>query len=282
MAAGGFRCLHKVAYAIASKATRATVYAFTYKRRAQRPTKSHMSNFFSTYSSAMEIPSIIMRPLPNAVTYDLSSSNHVTITLPAGSTWSSGLHWHEQHVEYLRVVKGRVRVRLGNLVQIIAAGDEEIKTTTTPEVRVNKHVRHEWSRAEAEGEEVVVVERTEPQDGEKAIFFWNLNGVILDVQQKGSNDVQTRWLGRILTNVRVNLSLFVMFRALDNFPVFLDMSGSNGSLARMMEWLLTHVLLEAAAMLAWVWGVEPVQRRYTPGDVFGKWQLRWNRQQKTE
>lgn len=234
-------------------------------------------------SNDPEIPSIIKRGLPNAVTYDLSAPDHVTITLPTGSTWSSGLHWHERHVEYLLVVQGAVRVRLGDMVHVISAATDDVK-----EIRVDRHIRHEWSRADPDGEDVVVTERTEPQDGEKALFFWNLNGVILDAQaeagkqrsqQKSMLAVYTAWLWQVWADLRVTLSLFVIFRSLDNFPVF-DISRAVSStlltpikpeLGVWAEWCLTHLVLGAAAALAWAWRIEPVRREYTPDDVYRKW-----------
>ena len=122
-----------------------------------------------------KIPSVIERPLPNGVIYDMSTVGHVRITLPKSSTWSSGLHWHETHDEYLRVVKGTIRVRLGDSRQVISATDGN-----QPEIKVPRYAWHEWQRAAPDGEEVVVIERTDPDDNDKAIFFWNLNGVILN------------------------------------------------------------------------------------------------------
>ncbi|MCJ1233927.1 hypothetical protein MMC14_001885 [Varicellaria rhodocarpa] len=108
--------------------------------------------------------SLITRSWPNAVIYDLTHPSHTKITLPRGSTWSSGLHWHETHIEYLRVLKGSVRVRLGDTFSIISvskAGDNK-----PVDVKVDQYQMHEWSRADLDGEEVVVVERTDPVDGE--------------------------------------------------------------------------------------------------------------------
>ncbi|OJD35203.1 uncharacterized protein BKCO1_1800049 [Diplodia corticola] len=225
-------------------------------------------------SGDAKLTSVIKRPLPDAVTYDLSHSDYVVVTLPAGSTWSSGLHWHERHVEYLRVIKGNIRVRLGDTVQIISAPE----SAGVREIKVEKNTHHEWSREAVDGEDVVVMERTEPQDGEKAIFFWNLNGVVLDAPKTPKTT-----LDQFLREIRLHLELFTIFRSLDNFPVFLDLAGSRAggylksrqpSLPLLVEWFTTHFLLEAAAVLAVIWGIEPVQRKYTPQDAFNHWQGR--------
>lgn len=226
---------------------------------------------------------IIKRPLPNAVTYDLSSPYHVTITLPSGSTWSSGLHWHESHVEYLRIVKGRVRVRLGDTVRMISAATHDTGSSieNVKETRVDKHMRHEWSRAELNGEDVVVIERTEPTDGEKAIFFWNLNGVILDAQSRLKTRNATGFTVRprqTLIELWLTLNLFVIFRSLDNFPVFLGLPERY----HWAERIATHSVLQVAFILAYIWTIEPVDIRYTPEDIFREWQGGRKRHQKHE
>ncbi|KAF9639526.1 hypothetical protein BFW01_g11332 [Lasiodiplodia theobromae] len=235
-------------------------------------------------SSSQEISPVIKRPLPNAVIYDLSYADRVVITLPTGSTWSSGLHWHEQHAEYLRVVKGKVRVRLGDKVQVICAPESG---NVVREIKVEKNTRHEWSREAADGEDVAVVERTEPEDGNKAIFFWNLNGVVLDAQAESKLQetiiagFSVVWLEHLLREFQVHLKLFTISRSLDNFPVFVDLTGSSAggylkkirpALPSLVEWLIAHFLLEAAAIFSSVWGIEPVQRKYTPKDAFDDWQ----------
>ncbi|KAI9162840.1 FAD-containing monooxygenase EthA [Paramyrothecium foliicola] len=166
---------------------------------------------------------IIERPLPSAVKYDLSTPGHVKITLPPASTWSSGLHWHETHDEYLKVIKGGIRVRLGNSWSVIKATDSE-----QPEIKVNRYVWHEWKRAEP-SDEVVVIERTEPEDDDKALFFWNLNGVILSTPKLLED--HSSFLSRLpvaiqpsMLDVWIMLQLFIIFAHLDNFPVFLDLA----------------------------------------------------------
>ncbi|RSL59321.1 hypothetical protein CEP53_005863 [Fusarium sp. AF-6] len=162
-----------------------------------------------------KIPSVIDRPLPNAVTYDLSTTGQVKITLPESSTWSSGLHWHETHDEYLKVIKGTIRVQLGSTIQYISATENE-----QPEIKVARYVWHEWQRAVPDGE-VVVIERTVPDDNEKAIFFWNLNGVILDAPRLMSDpsSAVSRLPGRfrgLALDFWITLNLFVIFNHFDN------------------------------------------------------------------
>src|SRR5690242_3345848 len=122
------------------------------------------------------------RPLPNGVTYTLPSPPHtspvVTITLPPHSTWTSGLHFPATHTEYLSIVKGTALVTLNGVTNTYTSSDGVI---TVP-----RYARHEWRRApEIEEDELVVKEWTDPEDGEKEIFFRNLNSAILDATSNG-------------------------------------------------------------------------------------------------
>lgn len=223
----------------------------------------------------------IERGPPNAVVYDLAKPDEVTITLPVGSTWSSGLHWHENHVEYLRVVKGSVRVTLGSQERIVAAGDDGT------EVRVDRNVWHEWRRAEQDGgEDVVVVERTDPEDGEKAVFFWNLNGCILHAQSLSCPPYMSRRLHGLLVDLWVTLSLFSIFRELDNFPVLVNVvhafsvrgfqfpEGSPGHILLLgMERFISHMTLFVLSWVAWAFGIGPVRSGFTPDKVRDRWML---------
>lgn len=222
-----------------------------------------------------EIQSVIARPLPHAVVYNLTARDRVTITLPPQSAWSSGLHWHQDHDEYLRVVRGRIRVTLGGETRVVAGGD--------PEVAIPRYAWHSWQRAEMDGV-VVVEERTAPADLQKAVFFWNLNGVVMDAPALDAT------LGRLPVRLRgvlvdfwITLSLFVIFYRLDNFPVFLDVPrlaqrfvpwlGGPGvsQAAQRVDWFCTHAVLWLAAGVGRILGVVPVQRRYTPAPIFAQW-----------
>ena len=35
------------------------------------------------------------------------------ITLPPNSTWKTGLHWHEEYVESVKVLKGKAKITIG-------------------------------------------------------------------------------------------------------------------------------------------------------------------------
>ena len=227
------------------------------------------------------IPEIIERGLPNAVIYDLSQPGHVTITLPPNSSWSSGLHWHETHIEYLKVVKGSIFVQLeSNFIAVTATTDAQ------PEIKINRHAWHEWRRAEPDGE-VVVVERTDPEDNDKAIFFWNLNGVILDAPKLLSEPVSM--LSRFPPQLRgwaldfwITLNLFVIFSYLDNVPVFIDMPGivrrlgiptniAAANIFTVIDVFASRLVLYLSSWVGGILDLKPVRSEYTPQASYQSW-----------
>ena len=229
------------------------------------------------------IPRIIERGPPNRVIYDLTEANRVRITLGRGSTWTSGLHWHENHVEYLKVAQGRVKVRLGDGVQVLHGSPEN-----QPEIKVERHVWHEWQRAQPDdGEDVVVIERTEPADGDKSLFFWNLNGVLLDAPTWLQD--KTYWISHVpvpalqtgLLELWITLHLFVIFHHLDNMPVLVDFPGMAAGNSIMLQrilksadWAATHAVLYLAALLGKMLGVPPLRLKYTPAQEYAEWMAR--------
>jgi mannose-6-phosphate isomerase-like protein (cupin superfamily) len=222
---------------------------------------------------------VIKREAPNAVIYDLTEPHQVTITLPASSTWSSGLHWHRHHVEYLRVVKGSIQVTLDRQVRRISASDSET------EVRVERNVWHEWKRADVQdNEDVVVVERTDPDDGEKAVFFWNLNGVILKAQGLKCPPYMPKLLHGLLLDAWVTLSLFAIFRVLDNVPVFVNVLQAfskrgfvfaektlGHTALRAVDVFISRILLLVASATSLLFGIKAVREEFTPDEVRRNW-----------
>ncbi|KAE9381242.1 hypothetical protein N431DRAFT_424829 [Stipitochalara longipes BDJ] len=187
-----------------------------------------------------------------SVTYALPSppfsSPVVTITLPPKSTWTSGLHWHESHTEYLQIVRGSALVTLNNITQVF--------TSENGIITVPRFARHEWQRASTEGEDLVVKEWTDPADGQKEVFFRNLSSVILDCTKDGPP--KEWWL---------TWQLFVVFWGLDNYPVFLKMAWVP-LIGSLLEWALTHVLLVAAVFAGKIIGLRSVYGEYTPSTLF--------------
>jgi hypothetical protein len=138
-----------------------------------------------------------------------------------------------------------------------------------------------------------VIERTEPDDNDKAILFWNLNGVILNSPKVLSYETSlvSRLPSRLqglLLDIWIPLNLFVIFRSLDNIPVFLnapDISRVSDnrlrSLLQNIDIVVSHIILLAASWVGWAVGLQPIQRRYTPQDAYTGWQSRQNSSKKT-
>lgn len=209
---------------------------------------------------------VITRSGAEAVVYDLRDQDRTTITLPAASKWTSGLHWHETHVEYLQVIKGSVKVTLNGRSLIIDAPQNDEDTAV---VKVDKFVRHEWGRADYglnhEAGEVVVLEYTEPADGSKSDFFWCVNGVILNSIAALS---AAQGMHRIARDWAMYLRLLCVFSAYDNYPVILSLpsviSYRFPALQILVESFTTKTWLEFGVLFARLSGLSLRLEDYLP------------------
>jgi hypothetical protein len=215
----------------------------------------------------------IRRPAPNAIVFDLSDPSENKMTLPAGSIWTSSLHWHETHVEYLRVIRGSIKVQLDDKTMVLHAPEEPGQEST---VRINRWVRHDWGRADGgadpHGEDVVVIERTEPDDGLKKVFFWSLNAIVLEMVDK------TRTVGvleKSTEQARTFLKLMVLCEMMDNWAVFVHLPGFVGGskwiMERAFEWVVIRLIFSAARIIAWLLGVDVIREDDMPRDVYEVW-----------
>jgi quercetin dioxygenase-like cupin family protein len=122
-------------------------------------------------------------------------SNHeVYITFPISSKIATGLHWHETHIEYLQIIQGVALVTLGDSTEKYTAKSGVI---TIPRFTVHEYQRADSIASKAKGEireeddddgrdvDLIVKEWTDSADGEKAIFFRNVVGLILDRDPAG-------------------------------------------------------------------------------------------------
>lgn len=176
---------------------------------------------------------------------------------------------------------------------------------------VPKYARHDWGRAEwylqqhpdfartldgskdLEGldlqEEVIVEEWTDPVDMEKALFFWNLNGVIQPLTIATTTAASPRpsmrqsiakWL---IGSYWVDFQLFVIFWHLDNFPVLFEVVSLEKwtgmgviwllveRLEYAMEYVVTYGVLFVASLVGRVVGVKAVEERRTPRALWDAW-----------
>jgi hypothetical protein len=244
----------------------------------------------------------ILRHGPSAVAYHIPSSLHhdslpkTTISLPHHSKWTSGLHFHTAHTEYLHLLRGSIFVELNGAYKILSArAGGQVHPVTGDLVReglvveVPRYARHNWGRAEEYawkrefvcppgmtrpedvGEDVVVEEWTDPADLGKPLFFWNLNGVVTAPANLSLATPQ-RLVRKVLGTWWIPFQLFVIFWDLDNWPVFVRLETENAdalgrvgiSIRRWGEYLMTIVVLFAAKCLGWLVGVRAVEQSRTP------------------
>lgn len=172
-------------------------------------------------------------------------------------------------------------------------------------IKVPKYARHNWGRADEYAwgergkpqrthicpsprftrprdisEEVVVEEWTDPSDVGKALFFWNLNGVI-NGDGGGRLTVLQRLVRLVMGCWWVPFQLFVVFWELDNWPVFLalgyqDSPGVGGRLwvrvYRWVEYVMTFGVLFGARAFGWLVGVRAVEKIRTPEKLWEAYQ----------
>jgi hypothetical protein len=236
---------------------------------------------------------------------------HTTILLPKHSQWTSGLHWHNTHTEYLRLVKGSISVRLGTQTILISAalgGSFSLKGPGLVEegltVQVDRGMRHEWGRAqdylEGKGagiqedrlppdfdEDVVVEEWTDPSDIGKPLFFFNLNGIIApkslpnDFRHANPSDghVVKRIFQWLMEPWWIDIQLWIVFWELDNYPVLLEMVPPRlqerwrtvKALEHVLERVMTYVVLFAAVLLGKLVGLVAVSKDRTPKELWDAW-----------
>ncbi|KAF2036478.1 hypothetical protein EK21DRAFT_95757 [Setomelanomma holmii] len=245
---------------------------------------------------------ILISEKVKAVAYHIPTSPanlRTTISLPLHSTWSSGLHFHTQHTEYLHLLQGSICLTLNAQTHILSAAAGGTVSPYTGHllkpglvIEVPRYARHNWSRAESKftgrgfgvgvrlarpedvDEQVIVEEWTSPFDISKPLFFWNLNGVITAPEDVPLSLLQTV-VKRVLGPWWIPFQLFVIFWELDNWPVFVGMRGLvrpwEGAgewvfrcFEGLVEYVMTFVVLFAAKVLGWVIGVRAVERARTP------------------
>ncbi|KIW18810.1 hypothetical protein PV08_03099 [Exophiala spinifera] len=208
----------------------------------------------------------------NAVTYDLSRPGSVTITVPAGSKWSSGPHWHETHTEFLQVLQGRAFVGLGSRVRAYGSEDGVIE--------VPRFTVHEWHRVwqddggggddpddpdgqddqdDQEVVDLVVREWTVPEDGQKEVFFRMLNSFLTEDAPASLYElpvpvprVAHSWIEQWVVALQLNC----IFWTCDNWPLLL------GRDSGFVSWIATHLVLRASVALGSVLGLRGRYKEY--------------------
>ena len=220
-------------------------------------------------------------PPPGAATHAFKDPSKTHVSVPAGSSWTSGRHWHDNHVEHFKVLSGAILITVNNSSSIL--------TRTSPALTIPCKARHEVMRWDCSGrkdhqkaaqeafrkemsangqskelekltaQEVEAEEWTAPADGEKEVFFRNLFSA--------ASEPRSGPLGRILIFVHI----VIIYQALDAKMVILDMGAEGGNGWRgMVEEILWWIVMVMAGLIGSVLGLKPVNEAYTPGGLISK------------
>ncbi|OAL53780.1 hypothetical protein IQ07DRAFT_318981 [Pyrenochaeta sp. DS3sAY3a] len=246
-------------------------------------------------------PEAVVYHIPVSPTSSESTILKTTIALPRHSRWTSGLHFHATHTEYLRLLKGSIFVELYGELHILSAqagGTVSVRTGELLErglvVKVEQYARHNWGRAKEymhrpgrfgfhtrveypkdSEDEVVVEEWTDPADISKPLFFWNLNGVI-NASTDASVSTTQKIARKLLGNFWIPFQFFIIFWELDNWPVFVRLHGLmppkmgdfGAYIEHLAEYAMTWVVLLIAKSFGSILGVHAVAQERTPPDLW--------------
>lgn len=165
----------------------------------------------------------------------------VVLVMKHGIAATTGLHWHEEKKEYIQILQGRARVRVGN--------DTAIFTPEDPPITIPRFVMHEYGRADlgaidSTDPDLRVKEWVSRPDGSKEVFFRNIMGLI--------NDREDNFRG----NLKLLLAIFTLMNEHDNYPVIL--SGP--------VWLrkgLTYTMLRCVSFVGRLCGFQGTYEKYS-------------------
>lgn len=92
-------------------------------------------------------------------THEMGS--RTTFTIPPGSKFTPGPHWHEQYTEIFRVLKGRVKLIKNGKVKIVAESDG---AQNVPPFTIHEFMRADVDEVPGKGDEgnVIVEEWVDP------------------------------------------------------------------------------------------------------------------------
>lgn len=176
---------------------------------------------------------------------DPSRPEIVRITLPEKSTFTVGAHWHERHIEYFKVTKGRLAVKRGGVVEVV--------TPDSGVQRVDRFVVHDFWRADKDLSEedkdagdVITEEWTDPMDGIKQVFFRNVFSVVQDAEKFWG------WW-----------TYLQALTVISTYDEFLDI------LPGRLSYTTTHILYAGVRAIAPLIGLSPWHEEYTPTRLRG-------------
>ncbi|MCJ1285604.1 hypothetical protein MMC26_004945 [Xylographa opegraphella] len=204
-------------------------------------------------SATFQIPDASKAPESISCSSNLNSadstSTTVLIRVPTSSSYTVDLHYHMKHTEYLRVVQGSAKVTLGPLTRTYTKADGII--------HIAKFVVHGWTRATADGEELILQEWTDPADGVKEVFFRNLFSVIFDAANTKEDFSKLLPMGWW-----VGWQILVISSGMDETPLLFESLGSG-----LIAQLVAAVTLWLAAFVGGLVGLRVCYKEYTPREI---------------
>lgn len=241
-------------------------------------------------------------PFPSAVTYDVAdagapSDPKIRVTLPAHSTWSAPLHWHDTHSSHLSFRRGRVHIYTAS--SLYRTADRFIGPDY--DATMVAGLMHTWQRAsihdkdpEADTDDVVV-DLDAGSAGEarmQELFYRNMLSAILDAPRY-AHLVDTPFWVRLLFSLPLSdaakarltawflrVQLMVFYAEFDLWPhlgsiplsglwSWRPFDGQAPDWAARFEWgsmrFISHGKVRAMALFGrWVLRMKPVYAEYTP------------------
>ena len=244
----------------------------------------------TTLTSTTHVSSFTF-PRPDTASISLNELDSNSLKVPAGSSWTSGRHWHDEHAEHWKVLSGAMLISLNNKSMVVTGG--------SPSITLPRKSRHELMRWDCpgrtghqnaaqeafrkemlangeskeleklSGQEVEAKESTSPADGEKAIFFRNALSAL--------SEPRSGILGEVLRVIH----LVIIYQGLDAKMVILDMGPEDGSGWRaMVEEIIWWLVAGTANLVGALFNLKPVSRAYTPDPLISKWKENKSRQRR--
>lgn len=220
-------------------------------------------------------------PRPGIASLSLNDSGEMNFAVPAGSNWSAGPNWHNEHGEHWRVLSGAMLVSINNKSFIVKG--------PSPWVTIPPKARHDvmrWDRPARTGhqsaaqeafrkemiangqsseleklsaQEVHAQQSNSPEDCEKEIFFRNVLSAISE-PRKGI------W-GEILRFIH----LVIIYEGLDSKMVILDMGSGGTGWRAMVEETVWWLAASMANLVGALFKLDPVSKAYTPSPLISQW-----------
>ncbi|KAK5045411.1 hypothetical protein LTR84_009275 [Exophiala bonariae] len=202
--------------------------------------------------------SIAFELFGDRVIFTFASRHSTLITIPPGSAWEPGAHWHESYVENVRVVKGRAWVSVNGVVKEIGPGEGSVRFELRDVHTFGRADRGRKSEdSDHEEEDVVLEEWTEPDDGFKQVFFYNLLRI-----------AQTATANSSLFRPSTILQLVRVIAHVDNYADLLPFLTAYWWLPFSLKYALVHAVYGFGSALGWAFGYQKWLKEYTPRDLW--------------